>query len=95
MALTCDGASFVQLAVHDGQGDNPLVQLASFTAFVADILDRCAAPPVNQDTEWSSTSAVLLKLVVDWVASRVTERSARGLQNSGPIRWSRPQVQKE
>ena len=46
-----DGVSFVHLAAHDGQGDNPLVQLASFKAFVANIRDRCDEPPVNQPTE--------------------------------------------
>ena len=46
-----DGVSFVHLAAYDGPGDNPLVQLASFKAFVAGIRERCDEPPVNLATE--------------------------------------------
>lgn len=46
-----DGVSFVHLAAYDGPGENPLVQLPSFKAFVADIRERCDEPPVNQPTE--------------------------------------------
>ena len=41
-----DGVSFVHIAAHEG-GGNPLVELAAFKAFTAEIRDRCEEPPVS------------------------------------------------
>jgi len=41
-----DGVSFMHIAGHEGEGPNPLTQLAAFQAFTAAIQDRCDEPPV-------------------------------------------------
>jgi hypothetical protein len=43
-----DGVSFVHLAsVETADGSNPLVALAAFKEFTAQIKDRCEEPPVT------------------------------------------------
>jgi len=45
-----DGVSFVHLvSVEGADGHDPLPELPAFRAFVADIGDRCAEPPVAVD----------------------------------------------
>lgn len=41
-----DGVSFVHIATHAAEGDNPLTTLASFKAFQAQIKERCVELPV-------------------------------------------------
>jgi hypothetical protein len=42
-----DGVSFVHLVSHEGaDGDDALRTLPAFRAFLADIAERCEAPPV-------------------------------------------------
>ena len=43
-----DGVSFVHIASHEGDS-NPLVELAAFKAFTAQIRERCEEPPVTAD----------------------------------------------
>lgn len=46
-----DGLSFVHLVSYESgpgdAGDNPLIALPAFEAFVAGARDRCATPPVS------------------------------------------------
>jgi hypothetical protein len=45
-----DGVSFVHLAsVETADGSNPLLALAAFKEFTAQIKDRCEGPPVTVD----------------------------------------------
>ena len=47
-----DGVSFVHIAsIETENGDNPLTQLPAFKAFLAQIKERCAEPPVAVDLE--------------------------------------------
>ena len=42
-----DSVSFVHVAAYEDElGSNPLMQLAAFKTFTADIQDRCDEPPV-------------------------------------------------
>jgi hypothetical protein len=46
-----DGVSFVHVAtVSTADGQNPLVALAAFKAFIANIGDRCVEKPVSSST---------------------------------------------
>jgi len=47
-----DGVSFVHIASHEApDGGNPLTELPTFKAFVAQIADRCDEPPVAVDLD--------------------------------------------
>ena len=46
-----DGVSFVHLASHDGEGANPITQLAAFKEFAGGIRDRCVEPPVPVEVQ--------------------------------------------
>ena len=41
-----DGATFVHVAIEDGDGPSPLPQLPAFERFTAGIADRCEEQPV-------------------------------------------------
>jgi hypothetical protein len=50
-----DGVSFVHIAVHTTDGQNPLDGVAAFAAFQAGVADRVQAPPVV--TEWEEVGS--------------------------------------
>jgi hypothetical protein len=41
-----DGVTFVHIAESEGDGPNPLTQVAAFREFQQDIAERCDEPPV-------------------------------------------------
>jgi len=46
-----DGVSFEHVASHDGEGPNPLTQLAAFREFAGGIRERCVEPPVTVEAQ--------------------------------------------
>lgn len=47
-----DGQSFIHLVSNEAaDGANPLIALPAFKAFLAELRERCEAPPVTTDLE--------------------------------------------
>jgi hypothetical protein len=46
-----DSDAFVHIATHDAPGENPLLQLASFKHFQAQLKERCVESPVVTELE--------------------------------------------
>jgi len=46
-----DGVSFMHLASHDGEGANPITQLAAFKEFAGGIRDRCVEAPATVEAQ--------------------------------------------
>ena len=46
-----DGASFVHVATLEGEGVNPLTQMAAFKEFISGIKERCVEQPATVEAQ--------------------------------------------